>query len=165
MGMLTASSASVVNTSSVAARAFGKIDRNDLNNEVKYSATKAYGDAKLANILFAKELDRRYGSPGISAVAFHPGNVRTSFASDTTSSMRFIYQTPLRRLTGLISPEKGAEPLVWLADGIPGRDWVSDECYEKQTIAKTNPQAGDAQLAADLWEKSVDMVGLATTAR
>ena len=36
--------------------------------------------------------------------------------------------------------------------------------YELQKIAKTNPQAGDPQLAAGLWERSVDMVGLATAA-
>ena len=161
---LISSNASVVNTSSVGARLFGRVDLKDLNNEAKYSVAKAYGDAKLANILFAKELDRRYGDQGISAVAFHPGNVRTNFASDTTSAMRFIYHTPLGRLTGLISPEKGAEPLVWLAQGTPGRDWVSGEYYEKQKIAKTNPQAGDPQLAAGLWERSVDMVGLATAA-
>ncbi|MGB2765542.1 MAG: SDR family NAD(P)-dependent oxidoreductase [Propionicimonas sp.] len=161
---LISSNASVVNTSSVGARLFGRVDLKDLNNEAKYSVAKAYGDAKLANILFAKELDRRYGDQGISAVAFHPGNVRTNFASDTTSAMRFIYHTPLGRLTGLISPEKGAEPLAWLAQGTPGRDWVSGEYYEKQKIAKTNPQAGDPQLASGLWERSVDMVGLATAA-
>ena len=161
---LISSNASVVNTSSVGARLFGRVDLKDLNNEAKYSVAKAYGDAKLANILFAKELDRRYGDQGISAVAFHPGNVRTNFASDTTSAMRFIYHTPLGRLTGLISPEKGTEPLVWLAQGTPGRDWVSGEYYEKQKIAKTNPQAGDPQLASGLWERSVDMVGLATAA-
>jgi NAD(P)-dependent dehydrogenase (short-subunit alcohol dehydrogenase family) len=162
MDTLTASNASIVNTSSVGARYFGKLDPADLNNEKKYSANKAYGDAKLANILFAKELQRRFRADGISAVAFHPGNVRTNFASDTTSVMRVVYHTPLGRLTGLISPEKGAAALVWLAEGTAGRDWVSGEYYEKQKIAKTNPQAGDAQLASTLWDVSADMVGLPT---
>ncbi|WP_218221889.1 SDR family NAD(P)-dependent oxidoreductase [Nesterenkonia sp. Act20] len=164
MDTLTVSNASIINTASVAARIFGKIDLDDLNNERKYSANKAYGDAKLANILFAKELDRRFSDRGISAVAFHPGNVRTSFASDTTSVMRFIYQTPLGRLTGLISPEKGAAPLVWLAEGTPGREWVPGEYYEKQKIAQTNPQAADAALAAGLWDKSAELVELSRTA-
>ncbi len=163
MGTLTASNASIVNTASVGARLFGNIDVNDLNNDARYSANKAYGDAKLANILFTKELDRRFRSQGISAVAFHPGTVRTNFASDTTSFMRFMYQSPLSRLTGLISPEKGAEPLVWLCEGTPGRDWAPGEYYEKQKVAATNPQASDAALAAALWEKSAEMLGLNTT--
>ena len=162
---LTAGRASIVNTASVAARLFGNIDLADLNNERKYSANKAYGDAKLANILFAKELDRRFGDRGISAAAFHPGVVRTSFASDTTSLMRFLYRTPLSRLAGFLTPEQGAEPLVWLAEGTPGRDWVSGEYYEKKKVAATNPQAADAQLAADLWDTSAQMVGLAGAGR
>lgn len=165
MDTLTASNASIINTASVGARLFGKIDLDDLNNERRYSANKAYGDAKLANILFAKELHRRFSEQGISAVAFHPGNVMTSFASDTTSVLRYIYQTPLGRMTGLISPEQGALPLVWLAEGESGQEWVSGEYYEKQKIAKTNPQAADAQLAAGLWDKSAELVGLSTPAQ
>ena len=157
---LIASSASVVNTSSAAARLFGSIDIDDLNNERDYSPNKAYGDAKLSNILFTKELERRFGRRGVSPVAFHPGVVRTSFASDTTSLMRFLYQTPLARLLGLLSPEQGARPLVWLAEGEPGTDWMPGEYYEKQRIAATNPQALDEQLAADLWRRSAEYVGL-----
>ncbi len=160
MDTLTASSASVVTTSSAAARLFGKIDLDDLDNDGKYSARKAYGDAKLANILFTNELHHRFGARGVSAVAFHPGVVRTNFASDTTSLMRFVYQSPLRHLTGVISPEKGAELLVHLAEGVPGRDWVSGEYYEKHKVARTNPQASDAQLAAGLWDRSAELVGL-----
>lgn len=157
---LIASSASVVNTSSAAARLFGSIDIDDLNNERGYSPNKAYGDAKLSNILFTKELQRRFGRRGLSAVAFHPGVVRTSFASDTTSVMRFLYQTPLARLLGLLSPEQGARPLVWLAEGEPGTDWMPGEYYEKQKVAATSPQALDEQLAAELWRRSAEYVGL-----
>ena len=45
--------------------------------------------------------------------------------------MRVMYRTPLGRLAGMVSTEKGAEPLVWLAEGAPGTDWVSGEYYEK----------------------------------
>jgi len=157
---LIASSASVVNTSSAAARLFGSIDIDDLNNERDYSPNKAYGDAKLSNILFTKELERRFGRRGVSPVAFHPGVVRTSFASDTTSLMRFLYQTPLARLLGLLSPEQGARPLVWLAEREPGTEWMPGEYYEKQKVAVTNPQASDEQLAAELWRRSAEYVGL-----
>ncbi len=157
MDTLIGSKASVIQTSSVANRLFGHIDLDDLNNDKKYSANKAYGDSKLANILFTKELHRRFRDRGLSAAAFHPGNVATSFASDTTSLMRFLYRTPLKRLA-LIRPDKGADCMVWLAQGTPGKDWQSGEYYEKRKVAKANKQADDAELARGLWEKSAAMV-------
>lgn len=157
---LVDSRAAVINTSSVGARLFGHIDLDDLGNERKYSPNKAYGDAKLANILFTKELHRRFSPEGMGAIAFHPGNVRTNFASDTTSLMRFVYRTPLAKLAGLIPPEAGALPLVHLAEGEPGVDWVSGAYYEKGAVARTNPQASDLGLSVGLWERSAALVGL-----
>lgn len=161
MDTLIGSKASVIQTASVAARMFGHIDLDDLNNDKKYSPNKAYGDSKLANILFTVELHRRFHDQGLSAAAFHPGNVATSFASDTTSLMRFVYITPLKHLV-LIGPDKGAVTMVWLAEGTPGTDWQSGQYYQKKKVAKTNKQAYDAELAKGLWEKSAGMVELAS---
>jgi NAD(P)-dependent dehydrogenase (short-subunit alcohol dehydrogenase family) len=157
---LLPSRASVLNTSSVAARLFGSIDLDDLHNDRRFSANKAYGDSKLANILFTKELHRRFHDRGLYTAAFHPGAVATAFAADSTSPMRWVYQTPLRRLAGLISPEEGAATLVWLAETEPGIDWTSGEFYEKLQVARTNPQASDAELARILWDRSAELVGL-----
>lgn len=157
---LIASSAKILQTSSVGARAFGKIDIDDLQNERKYSPMKAYGDSKLENILFTRELDRRYRDQGISAAAFHPGNVASSFGSDTSSTaIRFIYKA-LR--WALITPEKGADTLNWLIDTDPGTTWEPGKYYVKRKPAKTNPQADDTQLAAQLWERSAALAGLTT---
>ncbi|NSL42988.1 short-chain dehydrogenase, partial [Streptomyces sp. 8P21H-1] len=73
-------------------------------------------------VLFTRELQRRYGEQGLSAVAFHPGTIATGFAAESTSLMRFVYQTPLRHLL-LSGPETGAEQLVWLATTTPGAEW------------------------------------------
>src|SRR5690606_35512666 len=70
MPKLISSQASVIQTSSQAARAFSDFDIDDLQNECAYSPHKAYGNGKLANILFTRELHRRYATQGISAVAF-----------------------------------------------------------------------------------------------
>ena len=156
---LTASSAKVLQTSSVAARNFGKIDLDDVQNERNYSPNKAYGDAKLANILFTKELHHRYHDQGISTAAFHPGNVATNFASDTTSWFRFIYRTPIKRLA-LITPDKGAEALIWLVEGTPGSTWESGEYFEKEKPAQATDQANDAELAQLLWDRSKTMLNL-----
>jgi len=62
----------------------------------------------------------------------------------------------------LISPDRGADTLVWLVNGTPGSDWVSGGYYERRRPAKTNPQADDVTLARELWDRSAEMVGLAT---
>jgi NAD(P)-dependent dehydrogenase (short-subunit alcohol dehydrogenase family) len=156
---LVASHASVLNTSSVAAKRFGHLDLDDLDNARSYSPTKAYGDGKLANVLFTRELHRRFHGAGISTAAFHPGNVATSFASDTTSILRFVYHTPLKRLV-LISPERGSQDLVWLATAAPGVAWTSGAYYDKKKVAGTHEQADDVELARDLWDRSATMVGV-----
>jgi len=153
---LAASQARVINTSSAANSLFGKIDLDDLDAEHKYSANKAYGDAKLANILFTQELHRRYNEAGISTAAFHPGVVATSFSTASTSPMRFIYQSALKRF--LLTPEEGADTLVWLATATPGSEWRSGAYYEKRKIAGANRQAYDPALAAGLWDRSAAMI-------
>ncbi|BCY09224.1 SDR family NAD(P)-dependent oxidoreductase [Actinoplanes sp. L3-i22] len=159
---LLAGRASVIQTSSVGSKLFGHLDLDDLNNDRNFSPNKAYGDAKLMNILFTRELHERFHDRGLSAAAFHPGLIATSFASDTTSAMRFVYGSGLRRLF-MGSPEKGAEQLVWLATTTAGQDWRSGEYYERGKPAKRpNPQVKDLQLAARLWERSAAMVGMAT---
>jgi len=155
MDRLLSSRASVINTSSAANR-FGHLDLDDLENDRKYSPNNAYGDAKLANILFTRELHRRYGARGLVTAAFHPGVVATSFSTDSTSIMRLVYQTALKRM--LITPEKGADTLVWLASTAAGVDWQSGEYYEKRRVHSANRQAADAGLATALWERSIDMV-------
>ena len=153
--------ATVINTSSVAHRIFGHIDLDDVNNDGNVSATKAYGDAKLANILFTRGLHARFHSSGISSVAFHPGNVATNFASDTNSIMRFVYRTPLARLM-LITAETGGENLTWFVEGTPGTTWRSGEYYDQRKhTARVNPQASDDALVDGLWVRSEALVGIA----
>jgi NAD(P)-dependent dehydrogenase (short-subunit alcohol dehydrogenase family) len=161
MPQLRAGHAAVINTSSVGNRLFGHIDVDDLDNRRDFSANKAYGDAKLANILFTRSLHRRYHDDGgISSVAFHPGNVRTNFAADSTSLMRFGYQTPLRHLV-LISADRGGANLEWFIEGTPGSTWQSGAYYNQRKVTdKVNPQASDPDLAEALWKRSAEIVGL-----
>ncbi|WAP53174.1 SDR family NAD(P)-dependent oxidoreductase [Arthrobacter sp. ATA002] len=159
---LVESRASVINTSSVANSIFAHFDIDDLEARRKYTPNRAYGNAKLANILFTRELDARYGAQGISTAAFHPGAVATSFASESSSLMRVMYRTALNKF--LISPEQGAQTLVWLATSAPGQAWHSGKYYYKSKISKANKDAYDAALSARLWDESERMVGLAPPA-
>lgn len=156
---LILSSAKVLQTSSVAAERYGQLDLDDLQSEKGYSSKKAYGNSKLANILFTRELHRRYHDRGLSTAAFHPGIVASNFANDSTAFFRLMYHTPIKRLL-TITPEKGAEPLTWLAEGIPGTTWVSGDYYNGTKVGRTHEQAGDADLALQLWERSAAMLGL-----
>lgn len=160
---LVASRASVIQTSSAAAQRFSRFDIDDLQGERGYSASAAYGNAKLANVLFTKELQRRFGDRGISAVAFHPGVIASSFASSSTGAWRWMYTNPLlnRLLTGV---DVGGGRLAWLALGRPGVDWVPGEYYAKNKIARTSPLADDPELARELWERSTRMLGLGASA-
>jgi NAD(P)-dependent dehydrogenase (short-subunit alcohol dehydrogenase family) len=161
MDKLLASRASVIQTSSSGARLFGKLDIDDLNNDTKYTPQRAYGTAKLENILFTRELHTRFHARGLSAAAFHPGAVATSFGSESTGFMRSIYASRIARAF-MNSPEKGARQMVWLAEGVPGTDWQSGVYYERGKPARrNNPQANDAGLARALWDRSADLVGAA----
>lgn len=150
--------ATVLNTSSLGNKLFGHVDLDDLEAERGYRSQKAYGTAKLENILFTKELHRRYHSAGVSTAAFHPGNVASNFGGESNVRMfRIVYGTPLRHLA-LIGSEKGSDLLVWLASATPGPDWMSGEYYSGHSIAKANKQAYDADLARELWDRSAAMV-------
>ncbi|WP_282858792.1 SDR family NAD(P)-dependent oxidoreductase [Pseudoclavibacter helvolus] len=151
----------VVNTASIAARLMGRIDLDDLNNDARFSANKAYGDAKLANILFTKGLHRGFAGRPVASVAFHPGVVGTNFSSDSTSLMRLLYRTPLAKLF-TISAAKGGETLEWFIAGQPGVTWQAGEYYDEQHHAtNVNPQIFDEDLIEGLWKRSEELVGLA----
>ncbi|PKQ35881.1 MAG: short-chain dehydrogenase [Actinobacteria bacterium HGW-Actinobacteria-11] len=150
----------VINTSSIAHRLFGHIDVDDLDNTRRFSPNKAYGDAKLANVLFAKSLHTKFHADGLSAVAFHPGTVRTNFASESSSVMRLLYRTPLKRIM-LIGPDKGGATLRWFIEGTPDETWFSGAYYDERVLTtKVNPQVNDAALAEALWQRSAELVGL-----
>ena len=133
---LCESHATVVQTSSIAANLFGSgFNVNDLQSEQKYKAFEAYGAAKLEDILFTRELQRRYGKKGICAVAFEPGVVRTNFASESTPFVKFMYHSPFKYLF-TISPQRSANRLTFLAAGRPGVDFLPGEVYSGKKLMK-----------------------------
>src|SRR5690606_38415324 len=102
---------------------------------------------------------RRFHTQGIAAAAFHPGIVATSFGASSDSFFKRLYTTSLARAF-MVTPEKGADQLVWLADGTPGVDWVSGTYYEKRKPARTHSQAMDEDLARQFWERTLQLLGL-----
>jgi NAD(P)-dependent dehydrogenase (short-subunit alcohol dehydrogenase family) len=156
---LVESRATVIQTASEAARRFARFDIDDLQGVRTYSAAAAYGNAKLENILFTKELNRRFGHAGLSAVAFHPGAIASGFAAGTRGSWHFMYTNPLMKRL-LDSVEVGGSRLTWLALGTPGLDWVPGGYYAKNRLARPIRAADDPIAAKLLWDRSAEMVGL-----
>ncbi|WP_329556519.1 SDR family NAD(P)-dependent oxidoreductase [Streptomyces sp. NBC_00696] len=159
---LIASRASVLQTSSTV-RFAKEIHLDDLDHDHAYDPVHAYGASKLENILFTTELHRRHHADGLSTACFYPGNVRTNFASDTTSmimrTVRFLGTKPVIRNLLLSTPEQGADQIVWLAEGVPGSDWRPGAYYYKRKdVQPKNPQALDTDLARGLWERSEELL-------
>jgi NAD(P)-dependent dehydrogenase (short-subunit alcohol dehydrogenase family) len=153
---LESSQATVINTSSGAHR-IGRLNFNDLENARNYSAMRAYGTAKLMNILHASEINRRLR--GVRGVAFHPGVVATGFAREGAPVVRYFYESVWRKLF-MMPPEKGADTLVWLAATRPGIDWKAGHYYVKRREASTSRAASDHLAAARLWDESKLLLGL-----
>jgi NAD(P)-dependent dehydrogenase (short-subunit alcohol dehydrogenase family) len=143
----------VVTTSSDAHKT-GLLDLDDLQSERSFSAWRAYGTSKLANILFTRELARR--APELHATCFHPGVVRTGFGKNQAGVWKVMITLAAPFLR---SPQRGARSLVWLAvsaqaAGLTGV-YVQDE-----KVLTPSLQARDDTLAEGLWERSAQLVGL-----
>jgi NAD(P)-dependent dehydrogenase (short-subunit alcohol dehydrogenase family) len=151
---LEESQARVVNTSSVMNR-FGVVRPSNLDRtRLPYlGGAAAYSAAKLATILFTKELARR--SP-VSTYAFHPGFVATSFGHDSALVRGLLLMSASRQ----ISADQGAQPLIQLASG-PDLGAASGTYFDGlYPNGKTGRGANSAALAAEVWATSARMVGL-----
>lgn len=147
----------VIAVASSAHKVCQEIRWDDLCWEKDYAATPIYCQAKLCNILFTRELNRRVAADGIVAQAMHPGLVHSNFASHGDSSM----QSYMAVAEGH-PPEHAAETLVWLAtapeNGANGGRYFYDKREDDMT-----PLAADDTAAARLWtetEKVLAGIGL-----
>ena len=153
---LVANRTTIINTSSNAHKIMSRFDIDDLDAKKRYRPNAAYGNAKLANILFTKELNRRYGDHGVSAVAFHPGVVGSNFSSESVGPLKLAYGSFAKRF--MLTPAEGADTLVWLATTQPGIDWTPGEYYARRKPVQPSREGQDAALAVQLWEHSAAMV-------
>lgn len=156
---LLASRASVISTSSDAHRR-ARLSVADPNLDRGWSKWRAYSNSKLANILFTRALHRRHALDGLSAVAFHPGVVASGFGVADRGATGWFYRSAVGRRV-MVSPEQGADTLVWLAEGTPPRDWAPGEYYVDRRIVRPSKPARSDTLADALWRLSGDLVGSA----
>jgi NAD(P)-dependent dehydrogenase (short-subunit alcohol dehydrogenase family) len=156
---LSAGHASVITTSSSAGTARDAVVHvDDLDMADSYDGLRAYKASKLANVLFTRELARRWGHLGISTAAVHPGLVRSRWGHSGPPAVRAVMASPLR--LAMRSPEQGADTIVWLATTKPGQDWPSGGYFASRRPAKPSPLADDTALARRLWDQSTALCGL-----
>jgi NAD(P)-dependent dehydrogenase (short-subunit alcohol dehydrogenase family) len=138
----------VIAVSSSAHRSTDGLDWDDLQSLGDVPPTAAYCRAKLANILFTRELARRVRPEGIVAQAMHPGLVASNFASHGDEAMQ-AYMAAADK----VSPDEPAETLVWLATDPEGGRKGGRYFYRKAEESPSEAAQDDAA-AARLWAET-----------
>ncbi|MFC1440837.1 oxidoreductase [Streptacidiphilus sp. N1-10] len=159
----------IVTVSSIGHRR-GTIDFDDLDLQHGYRFQTAYFQAKLANLMFTYELQRRLAASGAGtiAVAAHPGNARTEFGRDMSVVARTVMHPRMRLFTSwlLQSPQMGAlstlraatDPDVEGGDyyGPPGRAQFTGY----PTRVQSSPRSYDTEAQQRLWQESERLTGV-----
>ncbi|HLY32868.1 MAG TPA: SDR family oxidoreductase [Ktedonobacterales bacterium] len=149
--------ARIVSVSSTA-HTGARINFDDLQGKKSYSAMGAYGQAKLANLLFTYELARRLAGTNVTANALHPGFVSSGFAMNNLGGpLRAVAHVVMRPLQ--INVEQGARTSVYLATS-PDVEGVTGRYFDKCQAVKSSPASYDEEAAKRLWEISEQLVGL-----
>jgi NAD(P)-dependent dehydrogenase (short-subunit alcohol dehydrogenase family) len=170
----TSAAARVVTVSSLAHRA-GRLNFGDINSVREYSAIRAYAQSKLANLVFAIELQRRIQAAELPAVsiAAHPGIARTNLFSTGQKTASANWWRSVRTGIGELifrmigsSAEQGHLPLVYAAvspDAEGGGYYGPNAWGETRgwpSPARISRRALNLQDATHLWSLSEQLVGL-----
>lgn len=133
----------------------GKIHFDDVNLTRGFNVVKAYGQSKLANVLFAREMARRLKDKGITVNCCHPGAVATNMGVSRDTGFGKTITRMLKPF--FLTPAQGASTAIFLATDPSVKD-VSGEYFYKCKIAKSSKRSKDMDLAARLYELSDKMI-------
>lgn len=168
--LLAAPAARVVNTSSSAHR-MGRMNFDDLHGEKSYRRWGAYGQSKLANLLFTLELQHRFTGAHVAAIAVaaHPGYANTNLqgvhAQEKNSRVEELATGLMNKVLGQ-SAEQGAWPQLYAATapGVQGGDYIGPgglfESRGHPKVVHPTERAKDTVDAARLWLESVRLTGV-----
>jgi NAD(P)-dependent dehydrogenase (short-subunit alcohol dehydrogenase family) len=145
----------ILNTSSDASEMIPGLDWNDLQGLESFHPGFAYCRGKLANVLFARGLARRLAKDGIVAHAMHPGAVDSNFITHADESSQATMRT-----YAMLTPEAGADTLVWLATAEePGR--TSGGYFHERRPRKPNPVVEDEAYVERFWTETQKLLARA----
>jgi NAD(P)-dependent dehydrogenase (short-subunit alcohol dehydrogenase family) len=139
----------------------GGIEFDNLSGAKGYGDWKNYGQSKFANLLFAKELARRFAGTKKTANAVHPGVIQTNLGRHMNPVMGFLFGAfgPLV----LKTIPQGAATEVYVATS-PATAGISGQYFADCNVAKSRADADDPALAKRLWEVSERIVAEVTPA-
>jgi NAD(P)-dependent dehydrogenase (short-subunit alcohol dehydrogenase family) len=150
----------VINVTSVGHHAAFKGMRfEDLQSEQGYDGMEVYCRAKLANVLFTRELARRTAGTGLTANTAHPGWVRSRFGMDGDTTGRSAFGFKAMR-PFQISPRTGAKTSVYLASS-PAVATRTGEYWVRSKPGRMGKHARDDAAAVQLWETSEQILATA----
>ncbi len=168
--LLASPAARIVTVSSTAHR-MGKMNFDDLMGEQNYQRWSAYGQSKLANLLFTAELQQRLAGAGARAIAVaaHPGysdtNLQSAHARETGRGIEERFTGLMNKVMGQ-SADMGALPELFaaVAPGVSGGDYYGPDGFMESRghpkLVTPNNRARDAADAARLWAESVRLTGV-----
>lgn len=128
---------------------------DNLSGEKGYAPWTAYGQSKLANLLFAKHLATRLPKPGQSANAVHPGVVGTQLQRNLGAGMRAAFSVLEPLLFKTVA--QGAATPCYVAVH-PTAASIRGEYFVDCIVAQPSRQARDAVLAAELWNRTGEII-------
>jgi NAD(P)-dependent dehydrogenase (short-subunit alcohol dehydrogenase family) len=149
-----AAPARVVNTASVL-HFPQALDFDDLQTINNYQLLRAYGRSKLYNILFTRELARRFAGTGVTANCLHPGVVSTNLGQRDGGLFGLLVRTGMLFLA---RPDKAADTIAYLA-GSPEVADVSGRYFFGRRQALQSRGAQDDNAAQRLWQESARIAG------
>jgi NAD(P)-dependent dehydrogenase (short-subunit alcohol dehydrogenase family) len=153
-------------TVSSAAHRMGRIELDDLNWERRrYWTWAAYGQSKLANLLFTAELERRLTAArsSVRAVAAHPGYAATNLQSHSSNPITAAMMAIANAVVAQ-SDAQGALPTLYAAtQDIPGGSYIGPDGFQETrgypTLVPRSAAATDTRVAAELWTASERLTG------
>lgn len=157
--VLIRSKATIIGTSSSSQRLMRPgITVDDLLCAKRVRPTVAYGLSKIAVVMFAREVHRRYGRFCVSAASFHPGFVNSNFGPASGSRVLAVMQRAhTERVVG-ITPEAACDQLVWLASEAGKEVEPAGEYFVKRRVGRAHRITYDWQCTRDLWERTSALV-------
>jgi retinol dehydrogenase-12 len=145
----------IINVSSAAHHFVKGMQWDDINYKDDFKmGLKSYGQSKLGNILFTKQLAKKLQKDGVTVNAIHPGGVNTSLGNQNNSLLGRVLKIILKPF--FRSPLKGANTIIYLAEidglSITGAYWVDGR------VAKTSHYSKNEAEAEKLWRLSEKLV-------
>jgi len=154
--LIASAPARIVNVSSESHRT-GYIRMDDLQLEKGYRSMRAYGQSKLALVLFTYELARRLQGTSVTANCLHPGFVATNIGQN---GIGFVGRSITKLIFSIgISPEEGAKTSIYLASS-PEIEGVTGKYFVKSIPVRSAPISYDETLQRQFWDESAKLVNL-----